>query len=420
MRILVLNDTYPPGNQGGAGVVAHRLARELARRGHHVRVVTGAAGPAATGPVVEDGVEICRIRASFASRWAVYLGLLNPPAAAAVRRETLAFRPDVVHAHNVHGLLSFHSLHAARVTGAPVVMTAHDYQFFCPSRFTCSGGRVDYRAAPRTCPKCRRLYWKNPLRTRIIRWYVRRDVARLLAISEAQRTLLCYNGFPGAQVVYNGVDPAELIVAPERVAAFRRMHDLEGRPVVLFGGRISIAKGGDQIVAIMRRVRAEVDALLLAAGDSGYYLPQWRRALQDAGLLASTRLLGWIGGDELRAAFAASDGCVTPSIYPDPFNLINIEAMAAGKPVVGTCFGGTPEIVVDGETGFVANPMAPDHFAARLLELLRHPALRERMGAAGRARVEQRFTVVRQADEIEQVYQAVLASRRPAGAVPHP
>src|SRR5919109_3008658 len=243
MRVLVLSDTYPPHNQGGAGIVAHRLTRELARRGHHVRVLTAVSERAPAGFCVEEGVEVRRIVAAFPQQYAVYFGLWFPPAAAAVRREARAFQPDVVHAHNVHSRLSFHSLQAARATGAPVVQTVHDYLVFCPSRFTCSGGRLDYRAVPRTCSKCRRLYWKNPLRTRIIRWCLRRNVARLLAISQAQRTLLCANGFDPAAVVYNGVDPAECAVAPERVAAFRRAHDLDGRPVVLFGGRISIAKG---------------------------------------------------------------------------------------------------------------------------------------------------------------------------------
>jgi glycosyltransferase involved in cell wall biosynthesis len=411
MRVLVLNDTYPPHNQGGAGVVAYRLSRELARRGHQVRVLTTVTERCHAGLAVEEGVEAHRIVASFPDRYAVYLGLWYPPAAAAVRREAQQFRPDIVHAHNVHSRLSFHSLQAARATGAPVVQTVHDYLFFCPSRFTCSGGRVDYCAVPRTCPKCRRLYWRNPLRTRIIRWYVRRNVARLLAISHAQRTLLDYNGFGGATVVYNGVDPAECTISPEQIAAFRRAHALDGRPVVLFGGRISIAKGGDQMIEIMRLVRARIaNAVLLAVGDNQHYLPQWRRALEAAGLAESTRLLGWISGETLRAAYGACHVCVTPSIYPDPFNLINIEAMAFGKPVVGTCFGGTPEIVVDGETGYIANPLDPQGYAERLVRLLEDPVLRARMGEAGRRRVEERFSLARQAEEVEQVYRSVLSS----------
>ncbi len=408
MRVLVLNDTYPPHNQGGAGVVAYRLSRELARRGHQVRVLTTVAEPRHAGASIEDGVEVHRIAAWFPDRYAVYLGLWYPPAAAAVRREAQQFRPDIVHVHNVHSRLSFHSLRTVRATGAPVVQTVHDYLFFCPSRFTCSGGRVDYCAVPRTCPKCRRLYWKNPLRTRIIRWYVRHNVARLLAISHAQRTLLEYNGFGSAIVVYNGVDPAEFTISPVQVAAFRRAHDLDGRPVVLFGGRISIAKGGDQMIEIMRLVRARLNAVLLAMGDNKHYLPQWRRALEAAGLAGSTRLLGWVGGETLLAAYASCDVCVTPSIYPDPFNLINIEAMACGKPVVGTCFGGTPEIVVDGETGYIANPLDPEGYAERLVRLLEDPALRTRMGEAGRRRVETCFSLTRQADAVEEVYRAVL------------
>ena len=67
--------------------------------------------------------------------------------------------------------------------------------------------------------------------------------------------------------------------------------------------------------------------------------------------------LGWLTGDDLRQAFGAADVIATPSVYPDPFNLMNIEAMAHARPVVATCYGGAPEIVVHGETGFIADPV---------------------------------------------------------------
>ena len=91
---------------------------------------------------------------------------------------------------------------------------------------------------------------------------------------------------------------------------------------------------------------------------------------QRSGAADRLRFLQWLSGDDLRAAYAASDVCVTPSMYREPFNLVNIEAMAARKPVVTTCFGGPPEVVVDGVTGYVVDPRDVGLFSARLETLL--------------------------------------------------
>src|SRR5205814_9578635 len=94
----------------------------------------------------------------------------------------------------------------------------------------------------------------------------------------------------------------------------------------------------------------------------------------------------------------------TPSVYPDPFNLMNLRAMAHAKPVVGTPYGGTPEIVVDGVTGFIADPWDPTQFGDRLADVLLDVPLARRMGAAGRGRLEQEFPLEKQVTVYERLY----------------
>ncbi len=108
---------------------------------------------------------------------------------------------------------------------------------------------------------------------------------------------------------------------------------------------------------------------------------------------------------------------VCPSVY-EPFGLINIEAMACGAPVVASAVGGIPEVVVDGETGFLVpfersgdaygTPADPVGFASAIAErvnrLLRAPDLAERLGQAGRQRVLEHFTWRAVAEKTAQVY----------------
>ena len=119
---------------------------------------------------------------------------------------------------------------------------------------------------------------------------------------------------------------------------------------------------------------------------------------------------------QLQAAYAATDVFATPSICFDTFGLVNLEAMEHGKPVVATVFGGSPEVVQSGSTGFVENPFDVPAFAARVAELLRDPGLRDRMGRAGRDRLLERFTIDRLTRDYLEEYEAALAKRRKAGS----
>ncbi|HEX2292929.1 MAG TPA: glycosyltransferase, partial [Gaiellaceae bacterium] len=89
-----------------------------------------------------------------------------------------------------------------------------------------------------------------------------------------------------------------------------------------------------------------------------------------------------------------------------------LEAMAAGLPVVASRVGGIPELVVDGETGLLVDPGRPDRLAAALARLLEDAALRRRLGAAGRARVEERFDVDAFRRAHVELYSRELASRK--------
>jgi len=94
---------------------------------------------------------------------------------------------------------------------------------------------------------------------------------------------------------------------------------------------------GDQLIRAMVEARREVDCQLAVAGDRPQYFAVARRIAAEVGLDANAlHVLGWLEGDQLDIAFAACDVVATPSVYPDPFNLMNVRAMAHARPVVGT------------------------------------------------------------------------------------
>jgi glycosyltransferase involved in cell wall biosynthesis len=111
---------------------------------------------------------------------------------------------------------------------------------------------------------------------------------------------------------------------------------------------------------------------------------------------------------ELAEWYRRADIFVFPSLWQEPFGMPPTEAMAAGLPVVATRSGALPEIVVDGETGLLVERGDVDGLAQALLELLRNPAKRSRMGAAGRSRVLEHFNWSRHTDNWLDVYRNLL------------
>lgn len=161
--------------------------------------------------------------------------------------------------------------------------------------------------------------------------------------------------------------------------------------------------------AAARVVQLIPDAHFLLIGDGSERCKLQSLAVQ---LGIEDRVL--FAGDrtEVPDLLTALDVFVLSSITESFPNAV-LEAMAVGRPVVATNFGGTPELVEEGNTSFLV-PVADDEsMAARIVALLRDPALRRSMGQAGRARVEREFTPARMKQRLEALYDSLLRIRRP-------
>ena len=107
------------------------------------------------------------------------------------------------------------------------------------------------------------------------------------------------------------------------------------------------------------------------------------------------------------AAWRRCSIAVAPSAWPEPFGVVVLEAMAAGRPVIASRIGGLPDMVIDGETGVLIPPDDPAALRAALERLLADRDLREQLGQAGQRRVEQ-FRAGAVIPRIEQVYRMVM------------
>jgi glycosyltransferase involved in cell wall biosynthesis len=172
-------------------------------------------------------------------------------------------------------------------------------------------------------------------------------------------------------------------------------------------GRMTAVKRTDDVLVAFKRLRdGGVDAVLCMVGDGPDRLQLERRA-HELGVIRDTVFLGY--QEDVAPLYAAFDALVLPSGNEGtPVSVI--EALAAELPVVATRVGGVPDVVRDGEDGFLVEAGATDDLADRLAQLARDPALRARMGKRGRERVLPRYAVDRLVDDVDELYRSLLSA----------
>lgn len=206
-----------------------------------------------------------------------------------------------------------------------------------------------------------------------------------------------------------GVEPTEILGGDG--ARFRQARNLSA-PIITFIGTAAYDKGTAHLVEAMQKVWQTRDATLILAGAQ---LSDFEKffATQPPEVQTRVRRLGFINAHEKRDLLAATDIFVMPS-RTDSFGIVYLEAWLYDKPVIGARAGGVPEVIDDGQNGFLVKFGDTDAIAARILELLEHRALAERLGRQGHQKVLREMTWARQYGKVRELYQAL--TRRPTRA----
>jgi glycosyltransferase involved in cell wall biosynthesis len=412
MRILMMSDRIPPENRGGAGEVFWRLALALRDMGHEIHVI--AATKEASFEEIRENIATYHLHVNYPERWRAWFSLYNPQVAKPLHELYQRIKPDVINAHNIHSDLSYHNLTIAKKMSIPTVFTSHDvmpfaYQkisYFIDPDYCGARSKEDYRLPAFFNLKQNRFRY-NPFRN----WMIRRILNQCAVRTTPSQELAdahAANDLPYFRAVYNGIDVTKFSASAESIETLRQHLGLVGRKVVLFAGRLAETKGTKQILDAMQALVKEVpEAVLLVL--SSVPLEEQIKELKYLELREKHIISGgWMGGEELRAAFHLSDLLVTPSIYLDPFPTVNLEAMATKTVVLASCYGGSREAVVDGETGYIINPFDTADFAQKMGCLLSDEALREKMAEAAYQRIIRDFSIEKQAHQMLAIFQEVL------------
>jgi hypothetical protein len=218
-------------------------------------------------------------------------------------------------------------------------------------------------------------------------------------------------------VVYNAVDTSAFADAAQIGKLKVELGVPKGTGLVAIIGTVHAHKNHLDLVRAFALVRQRgVEARLLIIGNaSGEYGDQVRTLVEESGIADAVDFIPF--RNDIPEILADLDVVVVASLA-EPFGRTTIEAMAAGRPVVATNVGGSPEIVVDGETGYLVPLHNIEAMAERIAALLNDPDLASRMGQEGRKRVESVFGPQQYVDGIEDVFAELSNDKGPAARVP--
>lgn len=255
--------------------------------------------------------------------------------------------------------------------------------------------------------------FKSPIGTYL---YSRVLFTRIVTVSNSVRETLLKCGVPPdkVQVIHHGTE----IEAFSKTTVDRKVVRQElGIPddCVAIGivGRIAPEKGHEVLLAAFTKLGDRYPLRLVVVG-SGPDEEAIRQTIQKLGLGDKVIFTGF--RDDVNNVIGAMDIVTVPSTWNEPCSAVIQQGMALSKPVIGTLTGGSPEMILDGETGLLVPPSDSVALSEAISRLAGDAFLRRRLGAAGRERVESHFSLQIMTDKIEALYQREYEAARGASA----
>jgi alpha-maltose-1-phosphate synthase len=387
-RVAVLTREYPPEVYGGAGAHVEYLVREL-RRLADVSVQCWGA------PREEPGVFSHQPWAEVAEpkpeSGALQAMSINLAMAAAVKGV------DIVHSHTWYANFGGH---LAKLTWSiPHVVTVHSLEPLRPWKAEQLGGGYALSMF------CERTGIEAADGVIAVSQGVRHDILECYPNVDANRV----------HVIHNGIDP-QIYKPDPSPETLERFGVDAGRPYAFFNGRLTRQKGLPLLLTAALQIDPRYQLVIAASSPDTPELAAEVDALAER-IRNERGNLVWINRflprEDLIRLHSGATVFVCPSVY-EPFGLVVLEAMACETAVVGSRVGGIPEIVVEGETGYLVDfdpedlPAFTKALAARIQELLGDTARASKMGKAGRQRVLEHFGWPKIASQTVELYNRLL------------
>jgi glycosyltransferase involved in cell wall biosynthesis len=389
MKILHINSFGY--SAGGTETSIAQLKKELVNRGHQVKVLTS------NRNIDNSSFSDYQFNDPGKYRFLrIIYRLFNPYSFMVLRKVLKEFNPDIVHLHRMD-LISPSVLFLLR--RRPTVMTIHGPEDFIKSL----------------------LVWFMPYN------YFKKD--REITLSNLNligKIHVFYHTHIQLHIYKLALKNVDLFIAPSNY--FKEVVSKELSPVItiynginllkpsiknkityklLYVGRIDKFKGIDYLIKSLPKILNSYPKTYLTIVGSGNYLRSLKRLVLKLDLTHKVVFLPWKKKHEIEQLYIDSDIVITPSIWPEAFGKVGVEAMSVGRPVIATKVGGMPEWLIHGKTGFLIEPKDSNQIAESAIKLFSDKKLTDFMGANA-VKQASKFNTPTKATNLIKVYSQIV------------
>ena len=393
MKILQVVPYFPPAYAfGGPVKVVYQISRGLVKRGHEVVVYTTDAKDFGSRMVISsdnivDGVKVHRFRNVSLTLVKKFKLFITPQLVSLVKMEIKKF--NVIHLHEYRTFQNIVVHHYARKYGLPYVLQAH-------------GSFPRIGAWPG-------LKWLFDV---FFGYRVLRDASKVIALSRVEAEQYSGMGLPEEkiEVIPNGIDLSEYADLPPKGCFKKKFGIDENDKIVLYLGRIHRIKGIDILVKAFTDVIKKLDNVrLVVVGPDDGYLSEIEALIRNLKIENDVLITGPLYGRDKIEAYVDADIYVLPSRY-EIFGMTILEVAACARPIVATdVSGAAPNIVLNGQTGFLVRPNSVLELTESLEYLLNNDDKSKKMGEQARERVVKLFSIQNTVAKIENLYSEICA-----------
>jgi len=366
MRIIILVSLFPPKWIAGTEIATYNIARHLAKRGHEVHVITTMDKGLANEPkLVDERLYIHRI----VSQKIRFLGIIS--FWIKIFFEIKKINPEIIQVQSI--LIGIPAVISKKVLKKPYIVWLRGSEIYIPWTF------------------------KKPISKVVLE-----NADDLIALTKDMEKAIQRTFAGKIAVIPNGIDLEEFeTLSKEKSRA--KLHIKNGKKLIIYVGTLRPIKGIKYLIQSMKIVTKYDDKLLLLLVGDGEEKEKLKNLVDELNLSKNIKFVGRIIHERIPEYLIASDIFVLPSLS-EGFPLVSLEAMASGLPIVATNVRGLPEIVVDGENGYLVEPMNPQQIAEKILLLLKNDELRDKISRNNKDKARE-YSWVSVVDRLEMVYE---------------
>ena len=355
MKILFLFDNFFPSGSGGE-YSSWVIAKEIARRGHDVTVLARNCG--IPDVQIPKEIRVTMTNGLVKANPTIYANGVKDYIArylTFIRLPKECRDVDVIIPINMYSIVAMSWTHK----NLPILPIIRDYWPICPLRscwhineYACFNGYtkdcINCVMGRRGTNKVQRLYkYLLPIEGAI----KRKVIDKMSLVAGVSKYILDKIGIKNGVVLYNGVDPITFNPDNDGDTIRKKYHIKENEIVISYFGKVTRDKGSDLLIECAKHLKKSThNATLLIVGSISD--PKAEKLSKMSNVIVT----GWIPQDKIPGYYAASDIVIQTSLWSEPLSRTLLEAMSSGKLIIATRVGGTPEVIKDGETGYLIEP----------------------------------------------------------------